>query len=55
MGRKKICFGREDYVCMERGCPYAEACIREVWMKKIESTRRETPRSERSRLELRRG
>lgn len=55
MGRKKACFGREDYVCMERGCPYAEACIREVWNKKIETSRREAPRVERARVELRRG
>jgi len=55
MGRKKVCFGRADYVCMERGCPYAEACIREVWMKKIEASRREpVVRAERVPADLRR-
>lgn len=36
MGKKKDCFGREDYVCMTPNCPYARECIRVVWEKRLE-------------------
>ena len=36
MGKKKDCFGQEDYVCMTPGCPYARDCIRVVWEKRLE-------------------
>lgn len=35
MGRKKACFGREDYVCLTKDCPYMSACIQAVWEKKV--------------------
>jgi hypothetical protein len=31
MGKKKDCFGQEDYVCMTPSCPYAKDCIQVVW------------------------
>lgn len=36
MGKKKDCFGREDYVCMTPNCPYARECIRVVWEKRMD-------------------
>lgn len=36
MGKKKDCFGREDYVCMTPNCPYARECIRVVWEKRLQ-------------------
>ena len=36
MGKKKDCFGREDYVCMTPSCPYARECIRVVWEKRMD-------------------
>jgi hypothetical protein len=35
MGKKKWCFGREDFVCLTKDCPYMAACIRVVWDKKV--------------------
>lgn len=35
MGRKKACFGREDYVCLTKKCPYISECIQAVWDKKV--------------------
>ena len=35
MGKKKDCFGVEDYVCMTPNCPYAKECIRAVWEKRL--------------------
>ena len=35
MGRKKACFGREDYVCLTKTCPYMSECIQAVWEKKV--------------------
>jgi len=35
MGKKKDCFGVEDYVCMTPNCPYAKECIRAVWEKRM--------------------
>ena len=35
MGRKKACFGREDYVCLTKNCPYMSECIQAVWDKKV--------------------
>ena len=35
MGRKKACFGREDYVCLTKDCPYMNECIQAVWEKKV--------------------
>jgi hypothetical protein len=35
MGRKKACFGREDYVCLTKDCPYMNDCIQAVWEKKV--------------------
>jgi hypothetical protein len=37
MGRKKACFGREDYVCLTKDCPYMNECIQAVWEKKLSS------------------
>ena len=56
MGKKKDCFGEEDYVCMTPGCPYANDCVREVWRKRLERTilRKQSaapaPKRSRSRL-----
>ena len=36
MGRKKACFGREDYVCLTKDCPYMNDCIQAVWEKEDE-------------------
>lgn len=36
MGKKKDCFGQEDYVCMTPSCPYARECIKVVWEKRME-------------------
>ena len=36
MGKKKDCFGEEDYVCMTPSCPYASDCVREVWKKRMD-------------------
>jgi hypothetical protein len=35
MGRKKACFGREDYVCLTKDCPYMNECIQAVWENKV--------------------
>ena len=35
MGRKKACFGREDYVCLTKDCPYMNECIQVVWENKV--------------------
>jgi hypothetical protein len=35
MGKKKDCFGQEDYVCMTPNCPYAKECVRAVWEKRL--------------------
>jgi len=35
MGRKKACFGREDYVCLTKDCPYMNECIQTVWENKV--------------------
>ena len=35
MGKKKDCFGEEDYVCMTPSCPYAKECIQTVWEKRL--------------------
>lgn len=35
MGKKKWCFGREDFVCLTKDCPYMADCIRVVWDKKV--------------------
>ena len=36
MGKKKDCFGQEDYVCMTPNCPYARDCIKVVWEKRMD-------------------
>jgi len=36
MGKKKDCFGQEDYVCMTPNCPYAKECVKVVWEKRLE-------------------
>ncbi len=46
MGRKKACFGREDYVCLTKDCPYMNECIQAVWEKKVSGLLRRA-RSER--------
>ena len=51
MGKKKDCFGVEDYVCMTPNCPYVKECIQAVWekrfdrvmAKRIKPTRRRSP------------
>ncbi len=35
MGKKKWCFGREDFVCLTKDCPYMSDCIKVVWEKKV--------------------
>ena len=35
MGKKKDCFGQEDYVCMTPNCPYARECVKVVWEKRM--------------------
>ena len=35
MGKKKWCFGREDFVCLTKDCPYMADCIQVVWDKKV--------------------
>jgi len=56
MGKKKDCFGREDYVCMTPSCPYAKECIQAVWEQRLErvlAKKNKTlpaPRKSRSRL-----
>ncbi|MGH7162003.1 MAG: hypothetical protein ACREID_00860 [Planctomycetota bacterium] len=55
MGKKKDCFGQEDYVCMTPNCPYARECIKAVWEKRLQRvldrTNKEAPkRRSRSRL-----
>ncbi len=35
MGRKKACFGRENYVCLTKDCPYMDECIQAVWEQKV--------------------
>ena len=35
MGKKKWCFGREDFVCLTKDCPYMAECIQVVWEKKV--------------------
>ncbi len=35
MGKKKDCFGQEDYTCMTPHCPYAKECIQAVWEKRL--------------------
>ena len=42
MGRKKACFGREDYVCLTKDCPYMSGCIQAVWDKKVSGLMRKT-------------
>ena len=37
MGKKKDCFGQEDYTCMTPACPYAKECIQAVWEKRLEA------------------
>jgi hypothetical protein len=36
MGKKKDCFGLEEYVCMTPSCPYAKECIQVVWEKRLD-------------------
>lgn len=36
MGKKKDCFGEEDYTCMTPSCPYAKDCIQVVWQKRLD-------------------
>jgi len=36
MGKKKDCFGLEEYVCMTPNCPYARDCIKMVWDKRMQ-------------------
>ena len=36
MGKKKDCFGLEEYVCMTPNCPYAKECIQVVWEKRLD-------------------
>jgi len=55
MGKKKDCFGIEDYVCMTPSCPYAKECIKVVWEKRLERilakrNKSVAPRRSRSRL-----
>jgi hypothetical protein len=35
VGKKKWCFGREDFVCLTKDCPYMADCIKVVWEKKV--------------------
>ena len=59
MGRKKACFGREDYVCLTKDCPYMNECIQAVWEKKVSgllrrSRREEAPKEQKARARSRR-
>ncbi|MEE8107040.1 MAG: hypothetical protein V3T86_16010 [Planctomycetota bacterium] len=36
MGKKKDCFGLEEFVCMTPNCPYAKDCIQVVWEKRLD-------------------
>ena len=49
MGRKKACFGREDYVCLTKDCPYMSDCIRAVWDKKVSGMLRRSRKGKTSR------
>lgn len=58
MGRKKACFGREDYVCLTKDCPYMNECIQAVWERKVSGLLRrsrgeEAPKEERARTRAR--
>ena len=48
MGRKKACFGREDYVCLTKDCPYMNECIQAVWEKKVSGLMRHMRDGEKS-------
>jgi hypothetical protein len=48
MGRKKACFGREDYVCLTKDCPYMNECIQAVWEKKVSGLMRAAREGEKS-------
>jgi hypothetical protein len=54
MGRKKACFGREDYVCLTKECPYMNECIQAVWDKKVSGILRRTRESRETRKATRR-
>jgi hypothetical protein len=49
MGRKKACFGREDYVCLTKNCPYMDECIRAVWDKKVSGMLRRSRKETKTR------
>ncbi len=49
MGRKKACFGREDYVCLTKECTYMNECIQAVWDKKVSAILRRTRENRASR------
>ena len=49
MGRKKACFGREDYVCLTKDCPYMNECIQAVWDKKVTGLLRRSRENKASR------
>ncbi len=55
MGRKKACFGREDYVCLTKECPYMDECIRAVWDKKVSGMLRRSRRKTQAAAESRAG
>ncbi|MHC4341978.1 MAG: hypothetical protein ACYSX0_17405 [Planctomycetota bacterium] len=55
MGKKKDCFGQEDYVCMTPSCPYVKDCIKIVWAQRLErivSRKNRPPVRKRSRSRL---
>ena len=63
MGKKKDCFGQEDYTCMTPSCPYAKECIQAVWEKRldramarggIKDTSGDKPRRSRARMPVKR-
>jgi hypothetical protein len=35
MGKKKWCFGREDFTCLTKDCPYMTDCVRVVSEKRF--------------------
>ena len=51
MGRKKACFGREDYVCLTKDCPYMNECIQAVWEKKVSGVLRRTRKEQSAKEE----
>lgn len=51
MGRKKACFGREDYVCLTKDCPYMDECIQAVWEQKVSGMLRRVRKEKEEKVE----